>query len=114
MHVQFQPVTPFTGNTRRLHTLTRMTKLVAIADLCPRLRGGCETSDKIRDGLDIGADTKALILIGKDGWVERRAPLNSQLSDFFAQIDGMPMRQLETKEKRGLVSRLPSTWSRVL
>ena len=68
-----------------------------------------QVSDAIRDELDIGADTKALILIGKDGGVKRRAPLNSDLIDFFVQIDEMPMRQLEIKEKQraGLPVTLP-------
>lgn len=59
-----------------------------------------EASMRIRDVLAVDNDTKALVLVGKDGGVKRRAPLNSDLRDFFVQIDGMPMRQLEIREKR--------------
>ena len=43
---------------------------------------------------------RLVILIGKDGGVKRRAGLNTDLSEIFLQIDGMPMRQQEMRAKQ--------------
>lgn len=42
--------------------------------------------------------TTSMILVGKDGGVKRRAPLETSLEQVFQQIDGMPMRQREMRE----------------
>jgi hypothetical protein len=49
-------------------------------------------------GIEPGA--RAVLLVGKDGGVKGRAPLDADLRTFFAQIDGMPMRQAEIRAKR--------------
>ena len=54
---------------------------------------------RLRARLKAKTDTKLLLLIGKDGTIKRRAPLNIDLRDIFRQIDGMPMRQIEIREK---------------
>jgi hypothetical protein len=55
---------------------------------------------EIRQRLAAAEDARLLILIGKDGGVKRRAPLATDLSELFRQIDGMPMRQAEMAAKR--------------
>ena len=54
---------------------------------------------RLRVRLKAKPNTKLLLLIGKDGTIKRRAPLNIDLRDIFLQIDGMPMRQTEIREK---------------
>ena len=41
-----------------------------------------------------------MILVGLDGGEKRRAPLATPLSEFFLQIDAMPMRQADISAKR--------------
>lgn len=54
---------------------------------------------KLRTRLRAKYDTKVMLLIGKDGTIKRRAPLGTDLRDIFLQIDEMPMRQTEIREK---------------
>ena len=42
----------------------------------------------------------SMILIGKDGGEKMRQPLDGDLSEVFAEIDTMPMRQQEMRDKR--------------
>lgn len=65
------------------------------------------------DGLALGADDVAglrrqlgvapgdrqLILIGLDGGIKRRGELDTELQAVFGQIDGMPMRRQELRER---------------
>jgi hypothetical protein len=53
----------------------------------------------LRDQLDVGDAERLLILVGKDGGVKRRAPLDSSLREIFLQIDQMPMRRDEMRAK---------------
>lgn len=39
-----------------------------------------------------------LVLVGKDGWEKRRSQLPDSVSQIYAQIDGMPMRQREMRD----------------
>jgi hypothetical protein len=59
----------------------------------------------LRAALDLGPDDRSLILIGKDGGIKRRAPLDTDLGEIFRQIDAMPMRRSEmrAKERAGVV-----------
>ena len=50
---------------------------------------------RLRKELGTDAESKLLILIGKDGSIKRRAPLDVDLSEIFRQIDSMPMRRSE-------------------
>lgn len=64
---------------------------------------------QLREALNITADDRVLILIGKDGGIKRRAPLDTDLRELFAQIDGMPMRQeeIQNKKRRGIEVTIP-------
>ena len=59
----------------------------------------------LRAALDLGPDDRSLILIGKDGGIKRRAPLDTDLGEIFRQIDAMPMRrgEMRAKERAGVV-----------
>lgn len=54
----------------------------------------------LREQLDVGDTDRLLILVGKDGGVKRRAPLDSNLREIFLQIDEMPMRRDEMRAKQ--------------
>lgn len=54
----------------------------------------------LRRQLGTAADARELILIGKDGGIKRRGALSTPLVAVFAQIDGMPMRQIEMRQQR--------------
>jgi bifunctional DNA-binding transcriptional regulator/antitoxin component of YhaV-PrlF toxin-antitoxin module len=54
----------------------------------------------LRARLGLTEQDRLVILIGKDGGVKRRAGLNTDLSEIFLQIDGMPMRQQEMRAKQ--------------
>ena len=58
-----------------------------------------EDVTRLRTELGIKPDSKILLLIGKDGSVKRRAPMNTSLREIFIQIDEMPMRRAEIEEK---------------
>ena len=51
--------------------------------------------DALRQRLALHAQDRTLILIGKDGGIKRRAPLETPLSEILVQIDAMPMRRNE-------------------
>ena len=59
-----------------------------------------EAAQALRDRYSVGSEDFAVLLIGKDGGVKRRAGLNTDLSEIFLQIDGMPMRQQEMRAKQ--------------
>ena len=54
---------------------------------------------QLRLELGIDPDEQVLVLIGKDGGVKRRAPLLTDLQEIFTQIDAMPMRRNEIRER---------------
>lgn len=54
----------------------------------------------LRERLRLATGDRALLLIGKDGGVKRRAPLDTELRGVFEQIDAMPMRRDEMRERR--------------
>jgi len=54
----------------------------------------------LRQHLGLAPEDRLMILLGLDGEVKRRAPLDTPLSDFFRQIDRMPMRQADIRAKR--------------
>ena len=57
-------------------------------------------AEGLRKELAVDRHDEALILIGKDGDIKRRAPLQIDLSEIFAQIDAMPMRREEMRRQR--------------
>ena len=54
---------------------------------------------QLRLELGIDPDEQLLVLIGKDGDVKRRAPLSTDVQEIFTQIDAMPMRRNEIRER---------------
>ena len=54
---------------------------------------------QLRLELGTGPDEQLLVLIGKDSGVKRRAPLLTDLQEIFTQIDAMPMRRNEMRER---------------
>jgi len=57
-------------------------------------------AEGLRKELAVDRHDEALILIGKDGDIKRRAPLQIELAEIFAQIDAMPMRREEMRRQR--------------
>jgi hypothetical protein len=58
-----------------------------------------EAVGALRRQLDVAAEDRLVILIGKDGGIKRRAGLDTDLADVFLQIDAMPMRRQEMRAK---------------
>ena len=56
-------------------------------------------AQEFRSRLRIEPETRALILIGKDGSIKRHAAIDIGLREIFMQIDDMPMRRKEMQEK---------------
>jgi hypothetical protein len=54
---------------------------------------------QLRLELGIDSDEQLLVLIGKDGGEKRRAPLLTDVQEIFTQIDAMPMRRNEIRER---------------
>ena len=54
---------------------------------------------KIRSRLRLYPDDRMLILVGKDGSIKRRTGLSTNLHEIFRQIDDMPMRRAEMRER---------------
>lgn len=54
---------------------------------------------QLRLELGIDPDEQLLVLIGMDGGVKRRAPLSIDVQEIFTQIDAMPMRRNEIRER---------------
>lgn len=67
------------------------------------------TQHAIRQRLGATPDSREMILVGLDGGMKRRAPLATPLSEFFRQIDGMPMRrqEIEQRQRNGLPTTEP-------
>ena len=61
---------------------------------------GEQRSKALREHFSVGQGEAVMILIGKDGGVKARRPLDEDLSPIFALIDTMPMRQREMTERR--------------
>jgi len=53
----------------------------------------------LRDRLKVGTQDFNVILLGKDGGVKRRETTPVQAKAIFDQIDAMPMRQQEMRER---------------
>ena len=66
-----------------------------------------EESRRIRAYYGLAADDKAIVLIGKDGEIKRRSPLTVDLASIFDQIDAMPMRQQEIRDKAASNQQVP-------
>lgn len=54
----------------------------------------------LRATLRVAADERQLLLIGLDGGIKRATSLATPLSDLLAEIDAMPMRRQEIRERR--------------
>ena len=54
---------------------------------------------RLRRQLGVAPGDRQLILIGKVGGIKRRAELDTDLQSVFDQIDAMPMRRMEMREK---------------
>lgn len=57
---------------------------------------------QLRDRFGISKDEFCLILVGKDGFEKRRDRSPVKLTKIFAQVDRMPMRQQEMRERGNL------------
>jgi hypothetical protein len=55
--------------------------------------------EALRERLSVGAGSFAVLLVGKDGGVKRRADEPVAMKDIYGQIDGMPMRRAEMRER---------------
>jgi hypothetical protein len=53
----------------------------------------------LRAELGVEQDARMLLLVGKDGLVKRRAALVTDLQVIFSQIDAMPMRRIEMRQR---------------
>jgi hypothetical protein len=58
-----------------------------------------QQSNRLRSDLGVGPAERLLLLIGKDGSVKRRAPLDTDVQEIFRQIDAMPMRREEIRTR---------------
>lgn len=58
------------------------------------------SSADLRRALAVAPGASRLLLIGLDGGVKRSAPLDTPLTELLAQIDAMPMRRQEIRERR--------------
>lgn len=58
----------------------------------------------LRRHFRLSDDDQTLILVGLDGGIKRRAPLETELRELYLQIDAMPMRRadIEAKEAAGI------------
>lgn len=59
-----------------------------------------EQKERLR--LGIPAQESQMVLVGRDGQIKRRWPLDADPRDVFLAIDAMPMRQREIRERGGL------------
>ena len=87
---------------RRDAILDRDLHVFALSTTGGSVDGRALPADSVRDlreQLDVGDAERLLILVGKDGGVKRRAPLDSSLREIFLQIDQMPMRRDEMRAK---------------
>lgn len=57
------------------------------------------SAERLRERHDVEPGAFAVILVGKDGTEKRRAGQPVPVEEVFAQIDGMPMRQREMRER---------------
>ena len=55
---------------------------------------------QLRATFGIDAQARVMLLVGYDGGIKRRSPIDTDLRIFFLDIDKMPMRQAEIREKR--------------
>jgi hypothetical protein len=60
---------------------------------------GAEDVAGLRRQLGVAPGDRQLILIGLDGGIKRRGDLDTELQAVFGQIDGMPMRRQELRER---------------
>jgi hypothetical protein len=58
------------------------------------------TTADLRDTLRVAPDSRRLLLIGLDGGVKRAVGLDTPLSELLAEIDAMPMRRQEIRERQ--------------
>ena len=56
----------------------------------------------LRRQLGVAPGDRQLILVGLDGGIKRRGELETELQVVFEQIDGMPMRRQELRERDSL------------
>lgn len=54
---------------------------------------------QLRSRFNLDRDEFSVILVGKDGTEKRREQTPVELADIFTQIDAMPMRQQEMKQR---------------
>lgn len=82
---------------RHVVVIQLFTQATSLADGQPLTTAEAEG---LRKELAVERHDEALILIGKDGDIKRRAPLQTNLAEIFAQIDAMPMRREEMRRQR--------------
>ncbi len=61
--------------------------------------GANDGAEEARSQFHVGPTAFVVMLIGKDGTVKRRSEQPVALDDIFAQVDSMPMRQGEMRER---------------
>ena len=82
---------------RHVVVIQLFTQAASLADGRPLTTAEAEG---LRKELAVDRHDEVLILIGKDGDIKRRAPLQIDLAEIFAQIDAMPMRREEMRRQR--------------
>ena len=65
---------------------------------------GADDVAELRRQLGVAPGDRQMILIGLDGGIKRRGELDTELQAVFGQIDGMPMRRQELRERGRLTS----------
>ena len=60
---------------------------------------GADDVAELRRQLGVAPGDRQMILIGLDGGIKRRGELDTELQAVFGQIDGMPMRRQELRER---------------
>jgi hypothetical protein len=60
---------------------------------------GADDVAELRTQLGVAPGDRQMILIGLDGGIKRRGELDTELQAVFGQIDGMPMRRQELRER---------------
>jgi len=63
----------------------------------------------LRQQLDVAAEDRLVMLVGKDGGIKTRTGLDTDLREIFLQIDAMPMRreEMRSKTKAGIPATQP-------
>ncbi len=89
---------------RHVVVIQLFTEATSLADGRPLTTAEVAT---VRKALAVDRHDEELILIGKDGGIKQRAPLQTELEEIFARIDAMPMRREEMRRQRSSTRKIP-------